>query len=144
VLRLVAAIAARTDPSSNMKSSTLKRALLDAELLGLVERQDQGFVCTSVGRNIAGAQDKAREANVLSAISQQPAVAVAARLLRADPATSPTVLGRAVAAEYGLTWTDGTALGCGKWLRGWMRAAGIATRMRRPSQGPDKQLSLTQ
>lgn len=128
VLKLLGDISVRASISD---SSSVRRALADARLLSLVvESNDKSLLLTDVGQALIDASADERSTLVRAAIDRQPAFRSASRLLRDDPAAAPLVIGRELAREMRADWSDSTAQWVGKYIRGWMRAAGVSTELR--------------
>lgn len=141
LISMLEALAAGQDPSGQLKRSTLRRALLDAEHLGLIARvADDEAILTQKGKDLIDAKGVGRAGKIAEAIAQQPSVAIAKQLLGADPGATPNAIGTAVAAHFQTDWEAETARSCGKWLRGWMRYSGTTTKMRASTPSPQSKL----
>jgi hypothetical protein len=124
VLELLRRLSARRVPGD---SSTTRKALADARVLGFVSDEKAGARLTQEGLGVAKATGQARAALLRKAVAGQQSVRIAERILTKDPGASPISIGREVAREVGIDWSDATASWNGKSLRGWMRASGFKT-----------------
>ncbi len=111
-------------------SSSVRKALADAKLLALVDEAADGSLLTRTGKAISEATDDGRAVLVREAIKPRPAYLVTLPLLTGDPACPPLEVGKAIAKAENVDWSESTAHWSGKYMRSWMRAAGVFTTTR--------------
>jgi hypothetical protein len=107
-------------------------AVREASYLALIERdrQRQTVSLTPLGKKLAAANGKRRCSILGEVLERERTFCLARELVLADPATSPLAIGRAVASDLKIQWSDSMAHSAGKHLRGWLRAAGVVTRQK--------------
>lgn len=140
VLRLIEDLGKGMDPTTSMPIKTLKRAAAEAELLELVEKlPDKKLKLSSDGIALTSLKTEQQKEMWRIVLRRQKSFSVAEKAVLEFPGITPLALGKLIAIALRTDWKDGTATGAGKWMRGWLRLAGIRTKMRQkepvPGQG---------
>lgn len=117
-------------------TSRARKALADAKQLAFVEQlPDKTLTLTAAGRAIASSSDHETPALIRAALERETAYRVALPMVERNPGVSPAAIGYAVARELKGEWSEGTAASVGKYVRNWLRAAGVTTTVReRPEE----------
>ncbi|MCW5802557.1 MAG: hypothetical protein KIT31_09225 [Deltaproteobacteria bacterium] len=124
------------DPSAPGPSteSALTRALRDLEFLGAITAGRDGNVQLA-DEDLVDSSGVVSARRLRDLIERVPGAAAALRVLEQEPATTPQVVGKVLADQYGAQWSPTTMSQTGKHFRGWARHAGIATKQRRGPSG---------
>ncbi|UOY03132.1 nSTAND1 domain-containing NTPase [Blastococcus sp. PRF04-17] len=132
-----------SDPTNVARPSSrsFRPAVRDLSLLGAIEL-DAGQRIALVDENLVedGRIDASRLRMV---VEQQPGMREAFQALSEDPGATPREIGEAHRSLLRADWASPTTMSVGKFIRGWARACGIETHVRRgPVEPSESQLSI--